>query len=413
MFRSHRSVRHAFVSATFAGLCSTAIHARPNGFAVECGGCHYGQLEGGGVAEAPIVLAVSSASRVEPGEQVEITVTVESKWADALAAGFLVMTGEGGGVFTATDEGTGNVGVSDGAPFEYAIGHTAARTLTGGIATFQTTWTAPVTAGAYEFAVFGVTTDDADGMDDPEIAEESNEPFAKFEFAVGVGCDLVTYFSDGDGDGYGKDEVLSCDLPEGAAAEGGDCDDGNPAVNPGATELCSFTDENCDGDRMAPPTYFRDADGDGFGAIAEIVSEGCTPPEGYVEEAGDCDPEDAAINPTAAEVPGNGVDDNCNGMIDEAGAAPNPGVNPTPNPPATSEPSAPGSATTAPTSTAPGTTPEPSGTAPVTTPAASNSSSGGGCAVATRSEGGVNLGTLLVLLCAALFRRRLKVTVSA
>jgi hypothetical protein len=357
------------------------------------------------VAPAPLVSAVATASRVEPGEQVEITVTVESQWADAIAAGFLVMTAEGGGVFTASDEGTGNVGVSDGQPFDYAIGHTAARTLVSGTATFRATWTAPATAGAYEFAVFGVTSDDGDGIDDPEVAEESNEPFGKFEFAVGVGCDLVTYFSDGDGDGYGAVEVLSCDKPGGAASQGGDCDDGNPAVNPGAEELCSFTDENCDGDRMAPPTYFRDTDGDGYGAAADIVSDGCTLPEGYAAESGDCAPDDPAIHPTAAEVAANGVDENCDGMVDEAGANPAPTANP---PASTDQTSAQTTATSAvPTAStsAPGVNPEPTTTAPVSAPATSGVADGAaGCVVASGRGAGFPL-TLLLMVGAMLFRR--------
>uniref|UniRef100_UPI00359418F9 putative metal-binding motif-containing protein n=1 Tax=Thiocapsa sp. TaxID=2024551 RepID=UPI00359418F9 len=37
--------------------------------------------------------------------------------------------------------------------------------------------------------------------------------------------------------------VGGCD-PGGASC---DCDDGNPAVNPDATELCNAVDDNCDG----------------------------------------------------------------------------------------------------------------------------------------------------------------------
>lgn len=308
---------HAFTLA--AAVWSPVVLARPNGFAVECGGCHYGQLEGGGMAPAPLVNASTSTKRVEPGEALDITVVVQSKWADAVAAGFLVMTEAGGGVFTSTDEGTGNVGSTDGQTLEYAIGHTMAQALVASSATFHATWTAPATVGAYDFAVFGVTSDDGDGMDDPDIAEESNEPFARFGFTVGVGCDVVAHYIDADGDGYGAeaDQVMACETPTGYVAQGGDCRDDDAAINPGAQELCSFVDENCDGVTMAPPTFYRDADGDGYGAASEISVDGCELPAGYAAEAGDCALTDPAINPAAVEVPDNVVDDDCDGQVDE------------------------------------------------------------------------------------------------
>lgn len=57
---------------------------------------------------------------------------------------------------------------------------------------------------------------------------------------------------DADQDGYyGFDEVL--------CLEGNDCNDGNPAINPGATEVCNQIDDNCnafvdEGDVCTPPT---------------------------------------------------------------------------------------------------------------------------------------------------------------
>ena len=57
------------------------------------------------------------------------------------------------------------------------------------------------------------------------------------------------YFSDADADGYGV-ELLGnfCEAPGDVSATlGGDCNDADAAINPGATEICSPADENCDG----------------------------------------------------------------------------------------------------------------------------------------------------------------------
>ena len=69
--------------------------------------------------------------------------------------------------------------------------------------------------------------------------------------------DAVTFFTDADGDGFGDDDaaVQACELAVGLAAEGGDCDDADPAVSPGATEVCNGLDDDCDGgtDGIAVP----------------------------------------------------------------------------------------------------------------------------------------------------------------
>jgi len=59
----------------------------------------------------------------------------------------------------------------------------------------------------------------------------------------------LMYFDD-DGDGYGLDEEseMMCAGDPSWVAQAGDCDDGNPDVNPGATEVCGNTlDEDCSG----------------------------------------------------------------------------------------------------------------------------------------------------------------------
>ncbi|TVQ47860.1 MAG: hypothetical protein EA362_06125 [Saprospirales bacterium] len=67
-----------------------------------------------------------------------------------------------------------------------------------------------------------------------------------------VDSSSLIYFVDDDGDGYGQNgtETFFCTLdpPDGWADQGGDCDDENPAINPGAELIpCNLIDENCTG----------------------------------------------------------------------------------------------------------------------------------------------------------------------
>jgi hypothetical protein len=61
----------------------------------------------------------------------------------------------------------------------------------------------------------------------------------------------TTYYRDVDGDGYGDpgDTTEADSPPTGYVEEDTDCDDSNPDINPGVTELCTDgVDNNCDGD---------------------------------------------------------------------------------------------------------------------------------------------------------------------
>jgi streptogramin lyase len=64
-----------------------------------------------------------------------------------------------------------------------------------------------------------------------------------------LGCaQPTTWFRDDDGDLYGVGiaTLPECDAPVGYTAWPGDCDDADAAINPAATELCDFTDNDCD-----------------------------------------------------------------------------------------------------------------------------------------------------------------------
>ncbi|MDP2315753.1 MAG: MopE-related protein [Pseudomonadota bacterium] len=128
--------------------------------------------------------------------------------------------------------------------------------------------------------------------------------------------DAPTWYNDVDLDTYGSDAdaIVACDQPVGYLAGGGDCDDADPAINPGATETCDGVDEDCDSaiDDGAPgsDTFYADADGDAYGNAASSTLS-CVAPTGYVADATDCDDAAATTNPGAAEVCDDGVDNDC------------------------------------------------------------------------------------------------------
>ena len=64
-------------------------------------------------------------------------------------------------------------------------------------------------------------------------------------------------------------------------------------------------------------TYYRDLDGDGYGNSSSGTIQACGTTAGYSSNNSDCNDNNASVNPEAAEVCGNGIDDNCNGQTDE------------------------------------------------------------------------------------------------
>jgi hypothetical protein len=65
-----------------------------------------------------------------------------------------------------------------------------------------------------------------------------------------------------------------------------------------------------------PIPWFLDSDGDGYGTPDSQILAICAAPE-YSTNNDDCDDNNSEINPSAVEVCGNNLDDNCDGEIDE------------------------------------------------------------------------------------------------
>ncbi|NMH29183.1 MopE-related protein, partial [Flavobacterium silvaticum] len=100
---------------------------------------------------------------------------------------------------------------------------------------------------------------------------------------------------------------------------------GTPLID-GSAYFADNTSGSCDVRESVTVTiqqeysFYVDADSDGFGSVTTALlcaPDALTPPSGYTNVSGDCDDAVAAINPGHAEVLYNGVDDNCDGNLDE------------------------------------------------------------------------------------------------
>ena len=96
--------------------------------------------------------------------------------------------------------------------------------------------------------------------------------------------------------------------PDGSQPDGGRSDGGSEGGMDGSA-----------GDGCATRTWYRDRDGDGYGAAGDAM-EGCEAPSGYVDNSDDCNDDPmmggADVHPGASEAC-NEVDDDCDGETDE------------------------------------------------------------------------------------------------
>jgi len=172
---------------------------------------------------------------------------------------------------------------------------------------------AAIHPGATEVCDASNTDEDCDGLSDD--ADSSTAASGK-----------ITYYADGDGDGYGGTAAAYCDMPAGYLTTSTDCDDTNSAIHPGATEVCDAADvdEDCDGladdadaSATGQGTYYTDVDGDGYAGSTTVLY--CDAPVTASTHSDDCDDANAAIHPGATEVCDAGdVDEDCDGLSDDA-----------------------------------------------------------------------------------------------
>jgi cytochrome c peroxidase len=118
---------------------------------------------------------------------------------------------------------------------------------------------------------------------------------------------------------------LGCDrdfdgFEDAARCGGTDCDDTDSRIKPSANETCNGVDDNCDGtvdedSAIDALTWYSDTDGDGYGDASSWANS-CSAIFGHVADDTDCDDTSAAVSPAASELC-DGVDNDCDGTIDE------------------------------------------------------------------------------------------------
>ena len=127
------------------------------------------------------------------------------------------------------------------------------------------------------------------------------------------------FYADLDGDGFGDPNAptAACAAPADHVADNTDCDDTDPNVNPNALDICNGFDDDCDGlvDEDPQSIFYADLDGDGFGD-PNAPTVACAAPADHVADNTDCDDTDPNVNPAATEAC-NGIDDDCNNLVDD------------------------------------------------------------------------------------------------
>ena len=203
----------------------------------------------------------------------------------------------------------GDTGTDSGSSFTYNDWYDNGTDDTDGYFTFSTTSSGNIT----DAPDFNDYSEDGDcGNDDLTPATGSA--------LIDAGDPSITDpdGSDSDIGAYGGEGSLLVDEDGDGYYSNTDCDDNDPDINPGESEVCDGVDNDCDGEvdvgSTDGSTYYADDDGDGYGD-PDSSSDLCEETSGYVSDDTDCDDTDSSINPGESEVC-DGDDNDCDGDVD-------------------------------------------------------------------------------------------------
>lgn len=176
---------------------------------------------------------------------------------------------------------------------------------------------------------------DADGDGDPDETDcaplDSDIHKAAVEDCDGVDNNCKDGVDEGfiDTDNDGMANCVDGDDDGDLYPDGDDCAPLDASINPGVEfDECDGVNNDCDGAIDENPTaatgikFFFDGDDDGYGITGNFLIM-CAPNEPFVAfQGGDCQDGITEINPGAADVCGNGVDENCDGSDAECACVP-------------------------------------------------------------------------------------------
>ena len=182
---------------------------------------------------------------------------------------------------------------------------------------------------ATERAACDAPSGSVDNADDCDDTNTRIHPLATelVDDGVDQDCDgLELCFVDADADGFRPDATstttspsLHCDT-RGVATRHApidDCDDHRPDRHPGAPEVvASGTDEDCDGVELCWADLDNDGDANADGSVVFSDDLRCDGPNEAAADTpmGDCNDLDDTIHSLATDLPGDGVDQDCDGL---------------------------------------------------------------------------------------------------
>jgi hypothetical protein len=348
------SVRIAAVTLAVVLARHPSAQARANGIVADsCEGCH-----GSGMGAPPEIAVTADPATLGPGASVTFTLSIRSP--TIRVGGAFVTTGgvgvlqalQGEGlaanaqglthtapkaassgavtfrfrwqapakpgavnVHVAVMAGNGNNALTGDSPgigdFQWVFGCTAATLYPDldrdgfGTKVFGTRLGCAGDAPPAGYSAADGDCDENDETVHPGATEICNMTDDDCDGQIDENAPAVMMWPDGDGDGYYTFQTgtpkTGCGNLAGYAARGGDCDDRDATVHPGATEICNLKDDNCNAqfDERVRPTC-------GVGWCARYSPS--------------CDPADC-VPGTPAQETCNSFDDDCDGELDN-GACP-------------------------------------------------------------------------------------------